>query len=110
MRFKRLGRRSNLNSGSDSRQKTESDSDSKTDLAIDVAARNHQPVYIYIRGLPVRVLAIVNIWVDQGQWWEAEEKRVFYTCITETGTITVCRRTYEDGEGAEWLYHHTIAA
>lgn len=60
--------------------------------AIDVQTATGRPQRIIWRNRHYAVEQVVDFWVWQGRWWEAEERRVYMQLVTDGGTVEVFRR------------------
>ena len=61
----------------------------KVNIAVEVLTHRNRPQVVVRRGIRYTVERVVDWWVIRGRWWHREERRVYFTLVTERGIIEV---------------------
>jgi len=60
------------------------------------------PTWAEYQGPMTKVIGIMELWADTGQWWKGESEKMFYRIQLEQGQIMEIYKDLTTGEW--WLY------
>ena len=58
-----------------------------------------KPIKLYLRGKSVKVIEMLERWVDTGEWWKGESEKMFFRLQLEQDRIM---EIYYDLKAGEW--------